>query len=354
MIQSLSKFVYKDFPINMQIAIHQIKNTIRVLGGGISGQVDESIRTFVPTDRQQDVAYINKLKKDIKRKYALDLVKPYEYFLLGFNNNKKEVCDSYLTDIVKDLYCCKYAGLEKFQELKDKFLFYERMQKYFLREACKRRTIADKEAFMAFVKKHNRFIAKPNGGSFGKDTNIYSVTDNAEQLLNELIKDGTEWILEELIVQVAEMGQFNPTSVNSVRIPTFRTKKGIKVFGCFMRTGRSGSVVDNAGVGGIFAKVDEETGVIVSDGCTESGDRFDLHPDSKVQFKGFQIPRWNELHDLAIECHTMIPDHKYVGWDFALTENGWVLMEGNWGQFLCQQVSSQKPMKKQFVELIKG
>ena len=26
-------------------------------------------------------------------------------------------------------------------------------------------------------------------------------------------------------------------------------------------------------------------------------------------------------------------DHIYVGWDFALTDNGWVLIEGNWGQF---------------------
>lgn len=323
-------------------------------GGAIDGQIDQAIRQFVSPERQEDRPYINSLKKELKHRYAVDLVKPCEYFLFGFEHKSQAECNEFLTDIVKDMYCCKYAGMEKFQVLKDKFAFYELMKEHFFRDACKLRTPSDKEAFIAFVRKHHRFIAKPNSGSFGKNTNIYTITDNAEQVFDELTKDGTEWIIEELIEQVPQMGQFNPTSVNSVRIPTFATKQGIKVFGCFMRTGRRGSVVDNAGVGGIFAKVDEETGMIVSDGCNEAGDRFKLHPDSKVQFKGFQIPRWSELYKLALDCHAKLPDHKYVGWDFALTKNGWVLMEGNWGQFLCQQVSAQKPMKKQFIGLIKG
>ena len=43
---------------------------------------------------------------------------------------------------------------------------------------------------------------------------------------------------------------------------------------------------------------------------------------------------------------------KYVGYDFALTENGWVLVEGNsLGQFVGQ-IAEQKGVKKKFLEYL--
>lgn len=239
--------------------------------------------------------------------------------------------------------------------MQDKFFVYDKMKLYFKRDACMIKDASDKGSFMEFVSKHSRFIAKPNSGSFGADTKIWNLNEkDPESVFNVLIASKSNWILEELIEQVPEMAQFNPSSVNSVRIPTFKSKEGYKIFGTFMRMGRKGSVVDNAGAGGIFVRIDEETGQIISDGHTEHGEVYVEHPDSHVTFRGFQIPRWEELRELAVKCHKEIPEHKYVGWDFALTKNGWVMLEGNWGQFLCQQVSGQKPLKKQFISLIKG
>lgn len=43
--------------------------------------------------------------------------------------------------------------------------------------------------------------------------------------------------------------------------------------------------------------------------------------------------------------------HKYIAWDFAYTPNGWVLIEGNWGQFLSQ-FATGKGLRKQFEKLI--
>ena len=33
---------------------------------------------------------------------------------------------------------------------------------------------------------------------------------------------------------------------------------------------------------------------------------------------------------------TCMPSHLYIGWDATHTEKGWVVIEGNWGQFLSQ------------------
>lgn len=297
----------------------------------------------------------NQLVRDIKRSFVNHLAKPQEYFLLGFKDKTDKERSEWITDFIKDTYLKKYAKIERGRELQDKFFVYNKLKPYFKRDACMISGLNDKDAFMAFVSKHERFIAKPNKGSFGADTGIWDTKEKTpDEVFRELTTNNTSWILEELIKQVSDMGQFNPSSVNSVRIPTFRTKKGYEIFGTFMRMGRKGSVVDNAGSGGIFVRIDENSGRIISDGYTERGEVFEQHPDSQITFKGFQIPYWEELRELAVKCHKEIPEHKYVGWDFALTKDGWVLLEGNWGQFLCQQVSGQKPLKKQFVSLIKG
>ena len=45
-----------------------------------------------------------------------------------------------------------------------------------------------------------------------------------------------------------------------------------------------------------------------------------------------------------------MPNYPYIGWDFALTQNGWVLIEGNWGQFLSE-FSDREGIKESFDKL---
>lgn len=351
----MSRLIDKlPLPIWASLGLYRCLNAYRLVSNKekIEKDINGLINVFSPKNTLEEK---KGLIKDVKRCYVRHLAKPQEYFLLGFAQKTDKERSEWITDFIKDTYLKKYAKIERAKELQDKFFVYEKMKPYFKRDACMISGPRDKESFLAFAAKHNRFIAKPNAGSFGANTGIWDVSEKEpEVVFNELTSGKATWILEELIEQVPEMGQFNPSSVNSVRIPTFRTMDGIKIFGTFMRMGRKGSVVDNAGAGGIFVRIDEETGRIISDGHTEQGEVYVQHPDSGVTFKGFQIPQWQELRELAVQCHYELPEHKYVGWDFALTKNGWVMLEGNWGQFLCQQVSGQKPLKKKFISLIKA
>ena len=104
----------------------------------------------------------------------------------------------------------------------------------------------------------------------------------------------------------------------------------------FFRCGKGDSIVDNAGHGGIFAAVDEETGVIKTEGIDEKGNVYLKHPDSGTLFPGYQLPEWKSAISLVQEC-MHITRMKYVGWDLAHTKNGWVVVEGNHtGQFVGQ------------------
>lgn len=341
-----------NLPVGLTLFLYRVYNLCRLVFDRteIEQEIKKQIQVFQPNfDWEGDSAFIH----DIKKSYVLHLAKPLEYFLFNFKDKSNSERNLYLTDFIKDTYLKKYAKIKRAKQLQDKFYVYDKMKQYYNREACLVSNESDFETFNTFVTNKTRFIAKPNAGSFGANTMIYNlINQDPKAIFNELLSFKTNWILEELIEQVPEMAQFNLSSVNSVRIPTFSTKNGYEILGTFMRVGRKGSVVDNAGAGGIFVKVDEITGEIVSDGFNELGDVFETHPDSKIRFKGFKIPYYSELKSIAIKCHKDLPDHKYVGWDFALTKDGWVLLEGNWGQFLCQQVAIQRGLKKEFVKLI--
>lgn len=158
--------------------------------------------------------------------------------------------------------------------------------------------------------------------------------------------------MEGVIEQSSAMAQWNKTSVNTVRIPSFKSNGKISVLQPFFRTGRKGQVVDNAGAGGILCVIDETSGVVKSDGFDEHMHTFEVHPDSGIKYMGWQIPDWQKLMELVKIIHQLLPDKfKYVGFDFAHTDNGWDLIEGNWGQFIGQ-IAEQKGIKNKFDEYL--
>lgn len=152
--------------------------------------------------------------------------------------------------------------------------------------------------------------------------------------------------MEEVIRQHERLAMWNDSCVNTVRINSFLNNDKFDILCPFIRTGRKGSIVDNGGQGGIFACIDKETGKICTDGMDEKANTYTNHPDSGIKYKRWQIPYWLELVELAEKCHRNMPRHSYISWDFALTDNGWVLIEGNWGEFVCQQMTNKRDFQK--------
>jgi hypothetical protein len=268
---------------------------------------------------------------------------------------------SWLSDSYMDylnILCIGKNWKDVYDELRDKNKFYELAKDFFNRDVLKISHQTTSDEIRYFVDKHKSFIAKPLRGTMGGNTHIVNASDFCN--LNCLIKhyvgdDFSEWIFEELIEQVPELSLWNPTSVNTIRIPSFRKESSFVVFKPFIRTGRKGMVVDNGGQGGIFASLDAEKGFICTNGANENGEIFEKHPDSGITFMGWQVPLWQELIKLSEKIHKSLPwHHKYVAFDFALTSKGWVLVEGNWGQVVCQQMSLNTGLRKGYEKLMLG
>ena len=213
---------------------------------------------------------------------------------------------------------------------------------------------ASPEDFIRFCQRHSRFIVKPLSESRGAGIRLITIReiDDIATLHNEL--SAGNFIAEELIVACDEISAFNPDSLNTIRVVTYSNGNKFHVVGSFFRMGRKGSFIDNAHAGGVFGRIDVETGIITTEGTTTFGDRFILHPTSKKQIIGFQIPIWDTIIDTCRQAARSIPEAKIVGWDIAIKQDYSIeIIEGNhMPDFDVMQSPARKGVKKEFLEMV--
>ena len=203
---------------------------------------------------------------------------------------------------------------------------------------------------LEFLNSHLNFIIKPLSEASGHGVKIVKRNsfEDTKVLMDQLTGSYSKgFVLEELICQHSALAKYHPSSVNTIRINTFNLGKegGVEIkFPC-LRVGSRGSVVDNAGSGGLFAAIDEETGKIISAATNEEFDFYKEHPDTHVAFEG-EIPYWNELITSAKEVAQQLPELKIAGLDFALDkENGWVLVEVNCEPQIIYEIATQQGIR---------
>lgn len=319
-------------------------------------QIDYAISCYLNEKDLKDEVFVEHLKKDIDRCYRIAKLSPIEYFMYNLTDADEERVKSFVSDKVSLSELSK-LGLRRLhdEELEDKYKFYCINREYFKRDVIQVLTCEDYEEFEEMALKNNELIFKPNGRACGSGIFIEDVFSkkDVKDVFAKIVKNGGAWVIEKRIRQSKEMASWNESSVNTVRVTTFNNKRGIFVYGPFLRLGRNGQVVDNGGAGGVFAAIDVETGVVLTEGKDErSYNSYLKHPDSGKQIKGWQVPDWEELKKLVIDIHRKnMNKHLMIGWDFAHTDDGWVLIEGNWGQWI-QQAFSKNGFAKDFYENI--
>lgn len=215
---------------------------------------------------------------------------------------------------------------------------------------------ASLEQFKQFTDVHRRFIAKPVTGSLGLGIKIISADDPSDvAFLYEDLKT-KDYLVEELVTACSEIAGFNPDSLNTVRVVTFLDGNNVRLVGSFFRMGLKGKNIDNAHAGGIFAKVDVNTGILVTEGVNTDGQNFIFHPTSHKQIIGFQIPMWNEIVNTVRLAANANQEAKIVGWDVAIkSDYSIVIIEGNhMPDFDTMQSPARKGVRKELMEIVNG
>lgn len=208
-------------------------------------------------------------------------------------------------------------------------------------------TVCSEGEYREFTKKHPKFICKPQNLSCGKGIEVLE----GDVAFSELKRRGS--LLEELIDQHPAMNALNPNCVNSIRISVLYTHGKMEILGAALRVGNEGCI-DNYCAGGWAAKVDADTGTVLSYGCNARGERVPRHPKTGVYFPGFVIPMWDKVIALLEDAVKVVPGVSYIGWDVAIRPNDVVLIEGNFeGMFNVLQAPGNEGIKDRVTMLLK-
>lgn len=163
-----------------------------------------------------------------------------------------------------------------------------------------------------------RFSAE-NGQAFVKND---STTLSVEELLSSYDKD---YIVQSAIAQCDAMASLNPTSLNTIRIMTYKRKSDVVILYSVVRMGRKGAVVDNASAGGLYCGVQP-------DGHLKK-EAYALTPffksevsDNGVVFADFVIPRYEDMKSIVKEWHNELPYAGFIGWDLAVDNNNDIVL----------------------------
>lgn len=212
----------------------------------------------------------------------------------------------------------------------DKIYEYITYKKFVKREWMAIENSTSDEAIIAFINKYHTVIAKPNNGEQGKG--VIKISEYDKRAIKTLFEQRkhTLFVMEEMLKNEASIEAINESSLNTLRCYTFIDKKGkIHILEMMLRVGQIGSHVDNWGSGGIGYIFDTETGICSQYGQDKLNKLYIFHPGSNFQMIGYKLPHFEELRKYILEMCMIEPKARFVGWDIAITPNGFELIEMN-------------------------
>ena len=360
-IKTIAQRLREDITIDIQGDIRQFYTPLML------SKMNKEIQHYVPDVSQEE-------REELLNRFI------YDYWIYGcsveeeFYLKLKDKTDlekrEYMTRQLRNIYVLhlnEAAGPNRIKKLEDKYLLYQTLKPYYKRDMIEICSLDDITEFTDFAKKHNTFVVKPSNFFFGIGVHKFSMDEfgnDYKRAMESIINEGKEiqekhpsrdskMVLEELIIQEENLAALHHESVNCIRATAVRGTDGkITIYHPWIKAGIGSSFVATAAQEGFVAEIDSETGVVLTDGFQETGNIYQVHPDSGIKIKGYQIPCWNELCQFVEEIMRELPEYGYIGWDLVLTPNGWCVMEGNYsGEFMYQLINGCG-YRKDFEKLI--
>ncbi|MBR6524005.1 MAG: hypothetical protein IKT39_05310 [Clostridia bacterium] len=225
---------------------------------------------------------------------------------------------------------------------------------------CPDECAAEYEGILKLLRDVGVLAVKPTGGTYGigfcklEYKNKKYVVNGEAKTKEEMIsflKNLRDHIIIEYVRMHEKIASLNPTSLNTIRVMLINENGNNPIIASsFMRIGTVASgIVDNSAQGGMFCKVDVDSGRFydgeknIDHVVTPSP----VHPDTGVPIEG-TIPHWETVKTKLIEISKYIPQLEWMGFDVAITETGFNIIEINSHQGLHRYHTYPQEIKDYF------
>ena len=206
---------------------------------------------------------------------------------------------------------------------------------------CPQEYSADVDGLMALLREKKLLAGKKCIGAFGvgfykleaeSDGFIVNGEKKTESEFEAFLKTLDDYIITEFVEMHPMVKKINPCSVNTIRATVINPHGNDPIFPfAFLRIGtKQSGIVDNVSSGGMVCKIDVETGRFY-DGQTLRNhvyENVEYHPDTHERLEGI-LPNWELVRQKLLEIMRYCPQLKWLGFDIAITEDGFKIIEIN-------------------------
>ena len=129
------------------------------------------------------------------------------------------------------------------------------------------------------------------------------------------------FVIQECIEQHSWFAGFNESSVNTIRIFTYRSVRDniVHPLHSVLRFGQDGSIVDNQAAGGLSCGISSQ-GRLNSFAVDKFGNKYSVI-DYLNKNSGIEVPELNEMKNIAVRIASKYYYHRLLGFDFCLGSN---------------------------------
>lgn len=292
----------------------------------------------------------------------LDFLSDYDYFWLNRINNVYQgwISDKttfrYTMDPMKEFIPRYYFSVIK----RNNEMCLIRMQD------CPADIEANQQGVVELLKREQKLVFKPSAGTHGDgfyclemcgdDICVNGEKATEAELMDLLRRQKSFYIIESYIYMHPELKKIYPKSVNSVRMMLInRHGYDPKIMQTYIRIGSSATgYTDNVGYGGIAAMVDKKTGRLYAPETLKDHvySPCPTHPDTGVAIEGVVVPYWDLICQKVLEICRLMPELEYLGFDIAVTEDGFNVMEINIHQDLHKVANHSDEIRAYYKEQI--
>lgn len=202
----------------------------------------------------------------------------------------------------------------------------------------------DRAAAIAACSNLDEAVIKPSLLAHGEGVKKISVRDGVTSVDGIRIEQmfdryGKDYLIQSAVRQHADMAALNPSSVNTIRILTYRSGEEVLVLYTVIRIGRQGFDVDNETAGGISTRINAD-GTLCKYAYGSVGNDHVERTDTGVVLDGYRVPHFAEAVEQVKRYHRQIPYFDLIGWDICIDEQGDpVLIEWNTWPELSQSAN---------------
>jgi hypothetical protein len=246
-----------------------------------------------------------------------------EYYSYGFSTFAKSRKSFYLASAANKKI--NFFNNRYIKQIIDNKVYFNTYFKDFINRKWLYLGAASHSQIDDFFKEHPICILKPIYGAQGKGIKV--IDKNYLENMNKNLFNN--YIIEEKCQNHILLDKINSYSLNTIRINSFYKENTIILFEPGIRFSTNQLPLDNLSSGGIYAKVNIDSGTIVTEAYDLYGNKYDDHPNSGETIKGVALPYWPDIMELVKKAALMIPDVKIIGWDVAITSKGLMIIEAN-------------------------